>query len=309
MENQKEPLISVIVPIYNNADYIDECLSSIVSQSYRNLEIILVENGSTDSAPAICDAWAAKDSRIRVFHEEALGPSGARNYGLQKTTGEYIAFHDPDDYMKPEFFLKLYNALISEKADVAMCHEIAFEDGSEPVPGPDCPYEVLSQRDYLLHYTDDFRGPYTWVNNKLYKACLVKEIPFPELTILEDVVWSIDMVFGADRIVDIGKRLYCYRQHGASLMHRKTERYYESWVGAISEEYERLRDSMPDSAKQAYYCKCLNMCHEAAKALKATEFAREKEDLRTLYRTIYSFTAKTLAFPKRFKYFLYKLTI
>ena len=114
-------LISVIVPVYNVEAYLDKCISSIVNQTYRNLEIILVDDGSPDNCPAMCDAWAKKDSRIRVIHKLNGGLSDARNAGMTVTTGELMAFVDSDDWIDVHYIEYLYNALRQSNADISAC--------------------------------------------------------------------------------------------------------------------------------------------------------------------------------------------
>ena len=105
-------LISVIVPVYKVEPYLNKCIESIVNQTYKNLEIILVDDGSPDNCPAICDSWAEKDSRIKVIHKENGGLSDARNAGMVHATGEYIAFVDSDDYIDPEMYQSLYGVMV-----------------------------------------------------------------------------------------------------------------------------------------------------------------------------------------------------
>ena len=115
-------LISVIIPIYNVEAYLDECVQSILSQTHKQLEIILVDDGSPDGCPAMCDAWAEKDSRIRVIHKENGGLSDARNVGIDAATGDYIAFVDSDDWIVPEMYEKMLAALKKENADICACN-------------------------------------------------------------------------------------------------------------------------------------------------------------------------------------------
>ena len=105
------PLISVIVPVYKVERYLDRCVQSIVDQTYRNLEIILVDDGSPDSCPDMCDAWIAKDYRIRVIHQENQGLGAARNSGIESSTGELIGFVDSDDWLEPTMYEALFNSL------------------------------------------------------------------------------------------------------------------------------------------------------------------------------------------------------
>ena len=125
----EEPLISVIVPVYKVEPYLDKCISSIVNQTYKNLEIILVDDGSPDNCPAMCDAWAEKDSRIRVLHQRNQGGGAARNAGLDLTSGSLIAFVDSDDYIAPVMYAHLYE-LLKSGADIAECSyvEVAGND-------------------------------------------------------------------------------------------------------------------------------------------------------------------------------------
>ena len=114
-----EPLISVIVPVYRVEKYLKQCVDSILAQSHRNLEVLLIDDGSPDACPAICDAYAEADSRVRVIHQENQGPSAARNAGLDACRGEYIGFADSDDWMEPELLASLLRMLQEKNLDVA----------------------------------------------------------------------------------------------------------------------------------------------------------------------------------------------
>ena len=121
IKKSKDVLVSVIVPVYNVEAYLDECLESICSQTYRNLEIILADDGSTDKSGEICDIWQAKDPRIRVIHQQNAGVSCARNAGLEICTGDLISFVDSDDWLDLQMFEKLVSCLSENDADAAMC--------------------------------------------------------------------------------------------------------------------------------------------------------------------------------------------
>lgn len=115
---EEQPLISVIVPVYGVEQSLNECVASIVEQTYRNLDIILVDDGSPDRCPEMCDQWSSKDARIRVIHQRNAGPSAARNVGLDASHGEYIGFVDPDDHIAADMYKTLLNNLLREHADV-----------------------------------------------------------------------------------------------------------------------------------------------------------------------------------------------
>lgn len=126
----KTPVISVVVPVYNAGKYFDNCISSIVNQTYKNLEIIIVDDGSTDDTPRACDEWAKKDSRIKVVHKENGGASSARNTGIDNATGDYIGFIDADDYIDADMYEAMLNDILENDADAARCGMVRnFEDG------------------------------------------------------------------------------------------------------------------------------------------------------------------------------------
>lgn len=121
MMSEKQPLISVIVPIYKVEQYLNRCVQSIVDQTYKNLEIILVDDGSPDNSPAMCDAWAEKDDRVQVVHKKNGGVSSARNAGLDAANGAYIGFVDGDDYIEPDMYAQLLQAIQKDSSDMAVC--------------------------------------------------------------------------------------------------------------------------------------------------------------------------------------------
>ena len=128
---EQKPLISVIVPVYGVEEYLDRCVQSIVDQTYHNLEIILVDDGSPDNCGAMCDAWAAKDSRIKVIHKENGGLSDARNAGMAIATGELMAFVDSDDHISPDMYRQLYERMQADNSDIAACGvEMVWEEGT-----------------------------------------------------------------------------------------------------------------------------------------------------------------------------------
>ena len=120
--------ISIIIPVYNVEKYLSTCLNSVINQTYQNLEIILVNDGSTDACPKICEEYATKDNRIKVIHKQNGGLSDARNVGLKQTTGNLVSFVDSDDVLALDFYQKLINVLIKNNADIAECGFLKFEN-------------------------------------------------------------------------------------------------------------------------------------------------------------------------------------
>ena len=169
------PLISVIVPVYKVEAYLDRCVQSIVDQTYRNLEIILVDDGSPDNCGAMCDAWVEKDSRVRVIHKENGGLSDARNVGMAAASGEYLGFIDSDDYIAPEMYQVLWERIAADRSDMAACGvEMVFEDGTSPrrmTSGGSCVLDKHSAMETIVRET--------WLKQpvwyKLYRTDLIQQ--------------------------------------------------------------------------------------------------------------------------------------
>ncbi len=216
-----EPLISVIVPVYNVEGYLDQCMESIVGQSYPHLEIIVVDDGSTDSSGEICDRWAARDERISVIHQPNGGHSAARNTALNAMTGELVFMVDSDDVLHPEFTQTLLDVMCQTNADIVVGDYVAFY-GSEPqfqrVIG-ELPVRQLNQQEALLavFYQDkDGFDNSPW--GRLYKASLFTDIRFPLGIIYEDLAIIYPLLKQCNRVSLVNHVLYGYRQHADSSM-------------------------------------------------------------------------------------------
>ena len=204
-------LISVIVPIYNVENYLKECIESIISQTYTNIELILVDDGSTDKSGEICDKYAEKDKRIEVIHKKNAGVSAARNTGLESASGEYIAFVDSDDYIDKTMLEVLANLLEMNEADVAMC---AFERFSVPKTEKGNMEIKTFDRDELIEFFVKRLGEYYIVNSvwgRLYKAEVIKELRFKEGRINEDILYTAQVLLTVNKAVYTLEKLYHYR--------------------------------------------------------------------------------------------------
>ena len=233
MEQQK---ISVIVPVYKVEHYLDRCVQSIVDQTYTNLEIILVDDGSPDRCPQICDAWAEKDSRVRVIHQKNGGLSDARNAGMAIATGERMGFVDSDDWIAPDMYQHLYDLLDADGSDIAACGvEMVWEDEtpSRMLTKPGCC--LLDQEQAMRAIIEE-----SWLKQpvwyKLYKTALICDIPFPVGKYHEDVFWSYQAVARAQKVSVSDKIGYHYFQRSSSIM---GEKYSLKRLDAV--EAKRLR--------------------------------------------------------------------
>lgn len=216
------PLITVIIPIYNVEKYLRECLDSVLAQTYTNLEILLVDDGSTDGSGAICDEYAGKDSRIRVIHQENGGLSAARNTGLDAARGEYVSFVDSDDVVGPHFIEVLYDALIQVGVQLSLCCFRRFVDGQpfgkeNSIHGQIC----WSRREAIHELTKTDENPraelvsVSW--NKLYHRSLFEHLRFPVGKLHEDEFVILPLLLQVERVVKCEDVLYFYRQRSESI--------------------------------------------------------------------------------------------
>lgn len=209
------PLISVIVPVYKVEKYLDRCVQSIADQTYRNLEIILVDDGSPDNCGAMCDTWAEKDSRIRVIHKENGGLSDARNAGLEVATGEYISFVDSDDWLDLQFLQILYDLAIQTDADLAEC-DFMKTCGSAPMKPFTGEITVCTAEEAMVeHIRNSMFKQVVW--NKLYRREVIR-VMFEKGKYHEDEFWTYQIIAGCKKLAHIDRVLYFYFQRADSIM-------------------------------------------------------------------------------------------
>ena len=212
------PLISVIVPVYKVEPYLDRCVQSIIDQTYSNLEIILVDDGSPDNCPAMCDAWAEKGPRIKVIHKDNGGLSDARNAGMEVASGELIGFIDSDDWIEPNMYQLLYDNMQRNNADISVCGVEMNWEGNLP------PHMLTCKGNCVLSTEDAMRAiiEESWLKQpvwyKLYKTDQIKNIPFAVGKYHEDVFWSYQAIAKARRISVCDTPCYHYIQRGNSIM-------------------------------------------------------------------------------------------
>ena len=214
-----EDLISVVVPIYKVEKYICKCVDSILAQTYTNLEIILVDDGSPDNCPQICDEYAEKDRRVKVIHQQNGGLSAARNAGIAAANGEYIGFVDSDDYIHPEMYQRLLDAQIAANSDISICSCEYVDEKGNIIP-KDSPVvtEVLSNIDALRKLSGESWWYYVTVWNKLYKKNLFNNIRFPTGKIHEDNFVAHELLYKSGHVATIKEKLYYYVQRDNSIM-------------------------------------------------------------------------------------------
>ena len=223
----EKPLLSIIVPVYDVERYLPKCIDSILAQTFTDFELILVEDGSPDNCPALCDAAAAKDARIRVIHQKNRGLSAARNAGLDAARGEWIGFVDSDDYIAPEMYEALYKAVQSTGADLALCDYAEVDETGAPCPKMHVSLSgtELTGRE-LLKKASGLMVQLAW--NKLYRRAIFAQLRYPEGKLNEDLFLIPDVCLQIQKAVVVQKELYYYVQRGNSIMGKsKTLRHYD----------------------------------------------------------------------------------
>lgn len=218
--------ISIIVPIYKSEKYLDRCIESIVNQTYKNLEIILVDDGSPDNCPKICDEYAKKDSRIVVVHKENGGVSSARNAGLDIAKGDYIAFVDSDDYIEKDMYLELLNGIKEKNSDIAVCNYVEINNNVRV--RQNCKYNAsyIEKENILpLFLMGNVLTAHLW--NKLYKKELFGDIRFKKYNMVEDLDIMYLILEKCNKIRYINKEYYNYFYDGEITL---TRRYNVSMI-------------------------------------------------------------------------------
>ena len=207
--------ISVIIPIYNVEAYLNKCLQSIADQTYSNLEIILINDGSPDGCDKLCKEWEQKDSRIIYIKKENGGVCSARNLGLDKATGNYIAFVDADDYISPLMYEKLYTLMVDNKADLVICGRTRILEG-RTVTYKNTGMQIFSGKNVNMQNLS-CQFDLNICMNKLYKKSLFKDLRFPSnMTYAEDLFIVPDILDNAQKIVYTAEGLYYYVERGNS---------------------------------------------------------------------------------------------
>lgn len=239
-------VISVIVPIYNVEKYLEECIESAIRQSYRNLEIILIDDGSRDNCGAICDRYAQMDSRILVVHQKNGGAAAARNAGLRIASGEYIAFLDGDDYLEPDAYENMVEALVSNDADIVQGKmKIVYVDGTDVLDGLN-EKVCFSTVEYLIRFLEDWTC--ALCTEKLFRRHVLSDVFFEEGHWIDDEFFTYQGVMNARKIVYIPTIVDNYRQRASSVMntHNTIEKKLEDIFAFLEKRCRDVTGRFPE---------------------------------------------------------------
>ena len=239
--------VSIVIPVYNVERYLRPCVDSVLSQTLRDIEVLLVDDGSTDGSPAICDRYAAEDVRVRVIHKANGGLSDARNAGLDAASGDLVGFVDSDDWVDPRMFELLARAIQDEGADIAVCNfTYARNDPSRCEPADSVPHdELLTRRQamrLLLH--DQLIQSYVW--NKLYRRELWDGVRFPMGRAFEDILTTWQVFDRAEHVWATPWAGYFYRMRQDSIVHEPKVASQADCALANLDRLETLGDEFPE---------------------------------------------------------------
>ena len=282
------PLISVVVPVYKVEAYLDKCIASITGQTYRNLEIILVDDGSPDNSGAICDAWAAKDSRIKVIHKENNGAGAARNTALDIARGELISMIDSDDYLESHMYEHLYS-LMQEDVDIAECVIGITETDDMPMDdGSRAEVRIYDREDAMrLHIRDQIfcQTP----PNKLYRKSTVGANRFPVGNLIDDEFFTSRCIGNARRLAHSNAVMYAYRQQPGSAMHKAFSLRRLQGLYAKQQRLEYLKEYIPSLEYEAKFdllFTCMYCMQESLRWLKDGELQTARKTIRAIVEEI-----------------------
>ena len=296
----EEDLISIVIPVYKVEKYLEKCIESVLKQTYTNLQIILVDDGSTDNCGKICDEYAKKDSRIEVIHKANGGLSDARNVGISKAKGRYIGFVDSDDYIKENMYEILLNLIKKYDADVSICNLYDVIDGNEYIRNKENGIREYSRLDILKEVLLDKNiQSYAW--NKLYKKELFDEVKYPIGKKYEDIGTTFYIFEKCNKIVVTSEPEYYYLKRSDSLVNNVTESTVFDYMELILQRYLYINDNIKELKQynDYYLVRTLLTANNDIKELKQIEektkqkynelYNISKEILRTNYSNLKKF--------------------
>ncbi|MCL2391773.1 MAG: glycosyltransferase [Oscillospiraceae bacterium] len=300
--------ISVIITVYNAEPYIKKCIESVIGQTYSNLEVLLINDGSTDNSGIICDEYAKKDCRIKSFHKANRGVGSARNAGLEQATGAYLGFVDADDWIEPDMYEVLFNALSSHEVHLSAARFTRDTDYSSVVEAgrKKISNQMLTQRQMLLYLfrLNEYAGFYSAVWNKLYRAEIVKDnhLLFDEqLKISEDLKFLTEFILTANCSgIFVDKPLYHYRQRDDSLIRAKSVEKETDYLRSLKETiYLTEKKGFPDIAFWQKRVHCYSASQLAESALREENHVRFELMRKEMLIYLADYIESNAMFPER----------
>lgn len=277
-----QPLISLIIPVYNVEKYFPKCMESVFAQTYSNFEIILVDDGSTDNSGKMCDTYAEQDVRVKVFHKTNGGLSDARNFGVARCSGDLVAFIDSDDFVTNDYLSYLYELMAKYNADVSVARKILVSDGIE---ARECLSKVSANyvekclsAEEALQVTCERVSAY----HRLYKKHLVQKHPYPVGKIYEDLATTYKIIADCDSVAISTKTIYFYVQRAGSICYSQFSDKHLQGLDAAAAQLAFMRENFP-TAVPAAERKCASL---AVELLSTTSLLSDKKNAKNNFRKL-----------------------
>ena len=282
----KKDLISIIVPVYKVEQYLERCLQSVIHQTYQNLQIIIIDDGSPDNCGKICDHYAKLDSRIEVIHKENEGLSVARNLGISKAKGRYIGFVDSDDWIDKHMYEHMYQIITEKKADVCICNfynVIAEENKIKNANKGIQEYNKIQiLREILL---DKIIQSYAW--NKLYKREVFHDVVYPVGKKYEDIGTTFYLLEKCNKIVVTGEPEYYYFNREDSIVNHNTEQTILDYMELVNNRYDYIEKKYKELRKYNEYYLTKILLTAYADASKLENMGEQlKKELRQMNKKV-----------------------
>jgi len=236
--------VSVIIPVYNVEKYLQRCVNSVLNQTYTDLEIILVDDGATDSSGALCDFLATLDERVKVYHKENGGLSDARNYGIEKANGEYLTFIDSDDYVENDYVETLVGDMEKHGVDIAIGGHRVVYDTRNIEKTDACEQVVLDKKQALERMLYDTISIAAW--SKLFRRAVLGDIRFPVGRLYEDTATTYKFVLRADKISYTSKAIYNYAIRTDSITRKEYSAKKNDIIKSSQEMSDACLSAYPD---------------------------------------------------------------
>lgn len=299
-----KPKISIIIPVYNVEEYIKRCLESIMNQTFKDFELILVNDGSTDNSGHICNEYMKKYSNIKVIHKSNGGVSSARNIGIYEAKGEYVGFIDPDDYIRKDMYKELYENIVKNKCDIAISSFLTIRDGIKEYHDKANFKNVYTKFEAIDMYFDSvYPFNYSFLVNKLFKRSLFNGIRLNEnISYQEDTEVIIKLYNNSKKIIYIDKELYVYDIRNGSLSSDSISIGKLTTIDAFYSIYKYTIVNLPEFKSKAmfkYISYVFNIIIEIIKNYE--EYNREYYNVINKIKNIYFIIIKDKFIPIKYK--------
>lgn len=309
------PKISVIIPVYKVEKYLPECLASVDRQTFRDFELILVDDGSPDRCGRMCDEYAASHPNTRVLHQQNMGLSEARNQGVLLAKGEYVAFIDSDDYVSEDYLEYLLYLVEKYGTEVSVARKTVFWDGSEPTVRKQTDADgVVTASEALIKICYNQLDICAW--GKLYKRRLVEKYPYPKGQLYEDTATTYKIVGDTDRMAYGSRVIYYWRQRRGSITHAVITEKHLFGIVASKEQIAYMQKNYPDAvpaARARCAMKIVDLAYRAAMGkYDARLFRQIRDEIKPILKPLLSdpqtgWSLKVRSLALRFGYLPFKI--